>query len=43
MVGRFLERLETFAFVYQDLIIPFGALIIVFCLLVAAYIHWRFK
>lgn len=43
MVGRFLERLETFAFVYQDLIIPFGALIIVFCLLVAATIHWKFK
>lgn len=43
MVGRFLERLETFAFVYQDLIIPFGALIIVFCLLAAAIIHWRFK
>ena len=43
MVGRFLQRLENFAFVYQDLIIPFGALIIVFCLLVAAIIHWRFK
>ena len=36
MVGRLFERLETFAFVYQDLII-------VFCLLVAAIIHWRFK
>ena len=43
MVGRLFERLETFAFVYQDLIIPFGVLIIVFCLLVAAIIHWRFK
>ena len=43
MVGRLFERLETFAFVYQDLIISFGALIIVFCLLVAAIIHWRFK
>ena len=43
MVGRLFERLETFAFVYQDLIIPFGALIIIFCLLVAAIIHWRFK
>ena len=43
MVGRFFERLETFAFVYQDFIIPFGALIIVFCLLGAAIIRWRFK
>ena len=41
MVGRLFERLETFGFVYQDLIIPFGTLIIVFCLLVAAIIHWR--
>jgi|GEM_PF-5267087 hypothetical protein len=43
MVGRFLQQLETFGFIYQDFIIPFGALIIVFCLLVAAIIHWRFK
>lgn len=43
MVGRLFERLETFAFIYHDLIIPFGALIIVFCLLVAAIIRWRFK
>lgn len=43
MVGRLLERLETFGFIYQDLIIPFGALIIVFCLLVAVIIHWRFR
>lgn len=43
MVGRLFEQLETFGFVYQDFIIPFGALIIVFCLLVAAMIHWRFK
>lgn len=43
MVGRFLQQLETFGFIYQDFIIPFGALIIVFCLLVAAIIHRRFK
>ena len=43
MVGRFLQKLETFGFIYQDFIIPFGALIIVFCLLVAAIIRWRFK
>lgn len=40
------ERMQSLLFwgmMYDDYVIPLGALIIVVCLLAAAYIHWRFK
>ena len=35
-------NIMSLGFYYEDLVLPFGAAIVVVCLAIAAYIHWRF-
>lgn len=43
MLEKFFLSLESFGFIHQDLVLPFGALIVVSCLLLALLIYWRSK